>query len=81
MEVFEQEHVMKRRATTLGVIAAVLLLFCSGCLVGERRGYGGRETYCYYPDLEVYYYSSVRGITGVTATSGEMGLSLLRDIH
>ncbi|HEX9135567.1 MAG TPA: hypothetical protein VF905_01315 [Nitrospirota bacterium] len=49
---------MKRRGATLGVITAVLLLFCSGCVVAERPGYGGRGTYYYYyyPDHEVYYY-------------------------
>ena len=47
---------MKRRGTTLAVIAALLLLFCSGCVVAERPGYGGRQTYYYYPDQEVYYY-------------------------
>ena len=39
---------MKRRGATLGVITAVLLLFCSGCVVAERPGYGGRGTYYYY---------------------------------
>ena len=51
---------MKRNGIALSVIAAVLLVFLSGCAVEQRPGYGRRETYYYYPNDEIYYYPNVR---------------------
>jgi hypothetical protein len=47
-------------ALFLGVIAALMLLV-SGCVVADRGDYraGGRDTYYYYPDDEVYFYPRV----------------------
>jgi hypothetical protein len=49
----------KFNALFLGVVAALMLLV-SGCVVAERDHYaGGRDTYYYYPDEEVYFYPRV----------------------
>jgi hypothetical protein len=45
---------MKRREMAAALVGAILL-FTSGCVVGDRSG-RRMETYYYYPDYEIYYY-------------------------